>query len=55
MRHMELIPDDLQCASVLLFMLLLLILAFLAGAYLANRGAWTGIFLHDPLDRKSVV
>ena len=35
MRHMELIPDDLQCASVLLFMLLLLIVAFLAGAYLA--------------------
>ena len=51
MRHMELIPDDLQCASVLLFMLLLLILAFLAGAYLANRGAWTGIFLHDPLTK----
>ena len=51
MRHMELIPDDLQCASVLLFMLLLLIVAFLAGAYLANRGAWPGIFLHDPLTK----
>lgn len=28
MRHMEIIPDDLQCAFALLLILLLLILAF---------------------------
>ena len=51
MRHMEIIPDDLQCAFALLLILLLLILAFLAGAYLANRASWHGRFLHDPLTK----
>ena len=51
MRHINIIPNDLQGAFVLLFMLLLLILSFLAGAYLANRGIWQGIFLHDPLTK----